>query len=285
MGGFLGVPGSNPGSPIFRYSGEVVLSEVVPEGWWDSWCPKEQGNRYRATLGQLGIVAKALHSPLNNPLDKSRWRFKQIPMKKTILALALVAGLTLYTGNAKAAIIVTTLNEDMTKFSIFSYQISQNSVTGANPGEGFSVGGYNANNYQQGYYFSGGMSFVQTGAEYWDGYYNFYKMSSSLLQLGSTIDGSTSFKRNDYDYNMGNPFTGKIYQGFRADVEGNTYYGYIQGTGNGGTTWTLDSISFNSTPGASVTVTDTTEAIPEPSAFSLLAVGLGGWAMIRRRRS
>jgi hypothetical protein len=34
-----------------------------------------------------------------------------------------------------------------------------------------------------------------------------------------------------------------------------------------------------------VTVTDTTEAIPEPSAFSLLAVGLGGWAMIRRRRS
>jgi hypothetical protein len=205
-------------------------------------------------------------------------------MKKTILALALVAGLTLYTGNAKAAIIVTTLNEDMTKFSIFSYQISQNSVTGANPGEGFSVGGYNANNYQQGYYFSGGMSFVQTGAEYWEGYNNFYKMSSSLLQLGSTIDGSTSFKRNDYDYNMGNPFTGKIYQGFRADVEGNTYYGYIQGTGNGGTTWTLDSISFNSTPGASVTVTDTTAAIPEPSTYALFGIGAIGMLMVMRRK-
>jgi len=207
-----------------------------------------------------------------------------ITMKKTILALALVAGLTLYTGNAKAETIVTTLNEDMTKFSIFSYQISQNSVTGANPGEGFSVGGYNAKNYQQGYYFSGGMSFVQTGEEYWEGYYNFYKMSSFLLQLGSTIDGSTSFKSNDYDYNDGNPFTGKIYQGFRADVEGNTYYGYIQGTGNGGTTWTLDSISFNSTPGASVTVIDTTEAIPEPSTYALFGIGAIGMLMVMRRK-
>jgi hypothetical protein len=27
------------------------------------------------------------------------------------------------------------------------------------------------------------------------------------------------------------------------------------------------------------------QGVPEPSALSLLAVGLGGWAMIRRRRS
>ena len=205
-------------------------------------------------------------------------------MKKTILALALVAGLTSFAGSAKAAIIVTTLNEDMTKFSIFSYQISQNSVTTANPGEGFSIGGYNAKNYQQGYYFSGGMSFVQTGQEYWEGYNNIYKMSSSLLQLGSTIDGSTSFKGDVYGYNDGNPFTGEIYQGLRAEVEGNTYYGYIQGTGNGGTTWTLDSISFNSTPGASVTVTDTTAAVPEPSTYALLGIGAIGLLMVLRKK-
>ena len=28
---------SNPASPISRYSGETVLSEEVPGGWWDSW--------------------------------------------------------------------------------------------------------------------------------------------------------------------------------------------------------------------------------------------------------
>jgi hypothetical protein len=31
------VVGSNPASPISRYSGEIFLSEEVPEGWWDSW--------------------------------------------------------------------------------------------------------------------------------------------------------------------------------------------------------------------------------------------------------
>jgi len=31
------VVGSNPASPISRYSGEDVLSEEVPEEWWGSW--------------------------------------------------------------------------------------------------------------------------------------------------------------------------------------------------------------------------------------------------------
>jgi hypothetical protein len=29
--------GSNPASPISRYSGVIVPSEEVPEGWWGSW--------------------------------------------------------------------------------------------------------------------------------------------------------------------------------------------------------------------------------------------------------
>jgi len=28
---------SNPASPISRYSGEIVPSEVVPAGWWGGW--------------------------------------------------------------------------------------------------------------------------------------------------------------------------------------------------------------------------------------------------------
>jgi hypothetical protein len=31
------VAGSNPASPISRYSGEDVLSEEFPEGWWGRW--------------------------------------------------------------------------------------------------------------------------------------------------------------------------------------------------------------------------------------------------------
>jgi len=38
-------------SPISRYSGEAVLSEEGPEGWWMAGFSKEQRVRYRAVLG------------------------------------------------------------------------------------------------------------------------------------------------------------------------------------------------------------------------------------------
>ena len=31
------VAGSNPASPISRFSRKVVFSEEVPKGWWGSW--------------------------------------------------------------------------------------------------------------------------------------------------------------------------------------------------------------------------------------------------------
>jgi len=40
LNGVQEVVGSNPASPISRYSGETVLSEEVPEGWWGSWVPQ-----------------------------------------------------------------------------------------------------------------------------------------------------------------------------------------------------------------------------------------------------
>jgi len=43
------VVGSNPASPISRYSGEVVLSEEVPEEWLGIWVSQ------RATESQSGL--------------------------------------------------------------------------------------------------------------------------------------------------------------------------------------------------------------------------------------
>jgi hypothetical protein len=200
-----------------------------------------------------------------------------IPMKKTLLALALVAGLTSFAGNAKADLIVQTLNLNLNKFSDLNFQISNNSIVQTTPGNGFGIGGYNARNYQQGFYFSGFSNFVSTGQSYYDGYFDTYSITSSLLQLGSVVDGSTPFN-SGYNYLDGNPFTGTIYEGFKREIQGNTYYGYIQGTGTGGTEWTLNSISFNSTAGASITVVDTTAAVPEPSTYALF--GLGALALV-----
>jgi hypothetical protein len=197
-------------------------------------------------------------------------------MKKILLALALAAGLTSFAGNAKADIIVSTLNINMNKFSDLNFNISNNNIVQTSPNNGFEVGGYNARNYQQGFYFTGTSTFVYTGPGDYDGYFDDYSISSSLLNLGSTVDGSTPFN-GWYTYKDGNPFTGTIYEGFKREIQGNTFYGYIQGTGTGGTDWTLNSISFNSTPGASITVVDTT-AVPEPSTYALF--GLGALALV-----
>jgi len=151
-------------------------------------------------------------------------------MKKTLLALALAAGLTSFSGNVKADLIVQTLNLDLNKFSDLSFQILNNSIVQTTPGNGFDIGGYNAKNYQQGFYFVGFSSFVSTGPNYYDGYSDNYSITSSLLQLGSVVDGSTPFKSGN-NYLDGNPFTGTIYEGFKEEIQGNTYYGYIQGTG------------------------------------------------------
>ena len=40
MGFLLPLPevvGSNPASPSLGFLGGLLLSEEVPEGWWDSW--------------------------------------------------------------------------------------------------------------------------------------------------------------------------------------------------------------------------------------------------------
>jgi hypothetical protein len=204
-------------------------------------------------------------------------------MKKTMLALALAAGLTSFAGNAKADLIVQSLNLNMNKFSDLNFQILNNSIVQTTPGNGFEIGGYNAKNYQQGFIFTAYSTYVNTGPSYYDGYFDTYSFTSSLLQLGSVVNGSTSFKSSP-NYLDGNPFTGTIYEGFKEEIQGNTYYGYIQGTGTGGTQWTLNSISFNSTAGTSIAVVDTTAAVPEPSTYALFGLGAIGMLMVMRRK-
>ena len=114
-------------------------------------------------------------------------------MKKNILALAVVAGLVSFAGTAKADIKVFTQDLNMNKFSEYSFKILNDDIIQTDPNSGFIVGGYNARNYQAGFYFTGASTFVFTGPDYYDGYFDVYSISSSLLNLGSTVDGSTPF--------------------------------------------------------------------------------------------
>jgi hypothetical protein len=51
-------------SPISRYSGEVVLSEEVPAGWWGIWDSQRATESLlgRSYVGLLGVVTKMLRS-------------------------------------------------------------------------------------------------------------------------------------------------------------------------------------------------------------------------------
>ena len=73
-------------------------------------------------------------------------------------------------------------------------------------------------------------------------------------------------------------------------VEGDTYKVYLDGSTNPATTLTTSAFSSgkvglfdNASPETSFS--DIVITVPEPSALSLLAIGLGGLAMMRRRRS
>jgi len=72
-------------------------------------------------------------------------------------------------------------------------------------------------------------------------------------------------------------------------VEGDTYKVYLDGSTNPATTLTTSAFSIgkvglfdNASPETSFS--DIVITVPEPSALSLLAFGLGGLAILRRRR-
>ena len=212
-------------------------------------------------------------------------------MKKTILALAFVAGLTSFAGNANAAIIIQNLN--------ITYS---NPEPGA-PGSAWYNFGFKSGSFNDGYV--GGIATnqftIETGGvdnglsqQPWlwswggnDGSYSIANTSARVL-AGQTVDSSLSFFQGS-TYLGTEPNT-PYYIGLRSDG----YFGVATlrldngSVGGNGYGFVLDRIAFNNVSGQGIVAGSDTAAVPEASqvaASVLLLVGISGFVIMKRKKA
>ena len=231
--------------------------------------PKERWNRYRATLRFGGIVTKILRSSsffflanlgggeTQRGFDKKVQKPKPtipsqlIPMKKTILALALVAGLTSFAGSAKATP------------PLGGYQFTFSFTGTENPNSNFKLDTIkgiltlnDANTSAISLYITddigGNMSFNSN--------FNWAAATPSLNSFTvSNVDGTptitdSTFTDSTYSLNLSTDFMGSI----RTSYYDGSYY----------------VTTLNPTAPSYTAVT----AVPEPSTYALF--GLGALALV-----
>ncbi|RYD33467.1 MAG: hypothetical protein EOP85_20755 [Verrucomicrobiaceae bacterium] len=107
-----------------------------------------------------------------------------------------------------------------------------------------------------------------------------FQWTSALLAAGSVVGSSQSYTASPGF--LAYPADGQtVYAGYRVVNQGpsndETYYGYVQVTGNPGSEFTIDSYSYESSANTAITV------VPEVSSFLLGTVGVGALALRRRR--
>jgi PEP-CTERM motif len=195
---------------------------------------------------------------------------------KNILTLALVAGLTSFAGSAKAAVITTNLNQFTSGNSQIGFGYNNGVITSD---YNFGIDGFWQPGYDFGYYSSsafGAIGFLN-GQNAGNGYYN---SSNTPLQYGFLINELVSYQTGGPSYIGVNESTGGYWAVKFNAGGGNFNYGYVQVdvTSSG---MTFGMAGVETTPNVAITA----GAVPEPSALSLLAIGLGGLAILRRRRS
>jgi hypothetical protein len=225
-------------------------------------------------------------------------------MKKTILALALVAGLASFVGSAKAT-------------PTFVYQPS----AGFSGGGGFDIA--NVNNNSGGafnsIYIDLQASYSQDSS-YWDpvndelvfdtvtypssvsfsgnnytsgplGNQGITSVFLASANFGDLVNGSTSFAPFIFNLSNGNNQYAAIKLNTGINNSSSFDYGWMSfnvsgaGIADGYTTptFTLTAYGYDTT-GASVTVGQTTAAVPEPSTYALFGIGAIGLLMVLRRK-
>ena len=195
-------------------------------------------------------------------------------MKKTIVALALVAGLTSFAGSAKASVITATLNEftDGSNFIGFGYN---NGVINFSSSDGI-FGFWNPAAEKRGDIIpASGTIGIQDGQNAGDG---FYDSSSTPLLYGALIDGVLSYGTTGENTGVDESTGG--YWAARFNAGGTNFnYGWVQVdvTSNG---MTFGMAGVETTPNVAITA----GAVPEPSTYALLEIGAMGLLMVLRRK-
>jgi hypothetical protein len=213
-------------------------------------------------------------------------------MKKTIFVLALASGLFSFAGNAKAAIITSSVNQTVSNPNatlqssglyryVFGFENGSfnNGFLGGNPTNQFTieVGGLDNGNSIQPSLWSYGQNDLS---------YSISNTSSRVL-AGQTVDSSLAFSQTS-TYLGTEPNT-PYYIGLQSDG----YFGVAtilldSGTSGGnGYGFVLDRIAFNNVFGQGIVAGSDTAAVPEASqvaASLLLLLGISGYVFMKRKK-
>jgi hypothetical protein len=169
-------------------------------------------------------------------------------MKKTILALALLAGLTSFAGNAKADISYFNTPLTLSPAGGSAYFTTDGTSLFVS-----SSGNYSTNLSLQNYYSTL--------------YFN-PSFTTSPVPSGYVISSTSTLT----SFNTATPSSG--YYGFAINLgSGNYDYGWVNLSGSD---YTVLSAALNTTPNQSILAGQT--AVPEPSSYALL--GLGALALV-----
>ena len=199
-------------------------------------------------------------------------------MKWHILTLALVAALTSFSATSKAANIISLTD---------SFNYPQGWPNGLEQlyfdGSAFSVAPYSANNSTaHGWNIYNDISMMGGGSGLllWNSSNTFQWVTPGPLAKDTLLGSGASLGGNNYYFPMYSS-SSSAYWGLAYAVGGGNFnYGWVQLSYDASTTTaTFLGAAINTTPNQSILVGQ----VPEPSALSLLALGLGGLAILRRR--